>query len=921
MVGKSVQSKSLKRIIYWLIVLIAVGAGLLLANKSQAITWNGYWSWTKDSPVVTYTKAIPDATAMTLCASDLMMMPVAGESELQAVCLNDSDRLRFGMYYKDGAYRPVVGLTYDNKMHKLVDSPCTIYDRCLYVPRADILITKRQARPIIGEAIVIYKDFSKHITRILDPISLATTYDFDLSYKPDYLYTNDPAKTWAVGGYAASDNGEWLALELRDKGIYVVNTRNYEMRRISSMQFNYFGGMMPTTEMAISNDGHHVAIMGMNAGLSVFDVDSSCGDLATGEDIFNATPLKASCPQAYIDTGKFIPRFYAAYHPRFSDNGAQLSFYAKGYAGDQREVVLRVAEYHPPRLDYLALGDSYSSGEGETSDNYYVKGTNDEYEKCHLSTRSYPYLTAKLLGIADIDVKSVACSGATTKDIIGLDADYWGQGNRLGAQQAGYDIERKTLAQTTAREDFVPGRIHQSVFVETYQPAILTIGIGGNDVGFMDKLKACLSVGTCEWAATPEGREKTALEIQGLFYTLLGTYRELHRLSPQTTIYAVGYPKIIDPVAGCSGLTGTMFDSAERKFMDEGIKYINQVIAAAAKKSGVKYIDVENALGNQLLCGTESPRAMNGVRLGDDSSIFSNSKMTKIIGYESFHPTPNGHELISNVVARLISQNKAIVGCDPNQAVCVDSVLPPWPSNYWLIDGLTHDYARQHVVKFASDTEGAANMRQKTIKTPQLMFEPNSQVKVELHSSVVELGSFMADSNGSIDVNIELPSDTPDGYHSIHLYGTSGSGDQVDLYDIIAVTSEPEIDQVVDEVIDVIPVINDAAPSPPASPTISDVQPALTQVTLESSDVANNPTNIDNGVDRAVGDARRKNGDLATVSSAEAAVMGDSIEAVTPNVRINHNDTINPVYYVVAGVVVAAIMTALYYWRRKVRRG
>jgi hypothetical protein len=253
------------------------------------------------------------------------------------------------------------------------------------------------------------------------------SYSFDAS-NPDYVYTSDPAKTWAVGGYGASENGDWLAIEIRDKGMYVLNLHTRELRRISTMAFNYFGGMMPTTEITISNDGTHVAIMGSNAYITVFDVINDCGDIATGENLMTDKYLVLPCKQAAINTNKFIPNFFEAFHPRFNSDGSELSFYSIGYHGDQREVVLAAAAYQPFRLDFLSLGDSFSSGEGETSDNFYQKGTNDTYEKCHLSTRSYPYLTAKILGLSDQFVKSVACSGATTNDVIGWTPDYQGQG-------------------------------------------------------------------------------------------------------------------------------------------------------------------------------------------------------------------------------------------------------------------------------------------------------------------------------------------------------------------------------------------------------------------------------------------------------------------------------------------------------------
>lgn len=80
--------------------------------------------------------------------------------------------------------------------------------------------------------------------------------------------------------------------------------------------------------------------------------------------------------------------------------------YPDGYRG------MRIPS-NPTKLDYLALGDSYSSGEGDTEKNnatgqkYYRQLTdvNEDKkqgipgEKCHVSTRSYPYKLANWIGL------------------------------------------------------------------------------------------------------------------------------------------------------------------------------------------------------------------------------------------------------------------------------------------------------------------------------------------------------------------------------------------------------------------------------------------------------------------------------------------------------------------------------------------
>jgi lysophospholipase L1-like esterase len=486
-----------------------------------------------------------------------------------------------------------------------------------------------------------------------------------------------------------------------------------------------------------------------------------------------------------FDPTAFIERFRDGYRPKFSSDGAELSFYASSYSAGPRHVVLRASGYAPPTLDYLALGDSYSSGEGDTDDKYYTSYTNDEFEKCHNSTRSYPYLIAATLGIDKQYMKSVACSGATGGDVTGEDAAYWGQGGRLGEKYRALSKDEKNDSQSFAKDSFIPGRIHQIVFVKTYKPKVITIGIGGNDVGFMDKLRTCVGLGTCTWAGRAIDREKTALEIKKLFQPLVDTYTAIHGASPNSKIYAIGYPKIIDPTGECSYLYGKLLDSDETMFINEGIIYLNRVIAAAAQRAGIKYVNIEDSFGSQVLCGDSKPSVMNGIRLGDDSSPWDTLPWFKIIGQESFHPQPSGHTKIAEAILQAVPDTLTYNYCPEGVVVCPSAIEAPEPSGYWLVDGITHNYESLHIASFTQDREDVTDERQKTISLGSNSFAPNSVIRTEIQSDPVELGSFVADETGAAKFNVELPQNLEEGFHTLHLYGTSYSGEQIDLYEVI----------------------------------------------------------------------------------------------------------------------------------------
>ena len=767
-----------------LVIVIGLTSQIVLLPWSKTVkaeTQDAVWSWTTDEPTVFSSTVITDMAA-TQCSGSYQMKDIAGESEPKKVCVIAGDNVRFGNYLASGSFTSVVGFAYDGKMHK-VWGACERSDSCLYLPGSDALVTKQYLINGIVRSLVIYKNFTHRLTQFINSSTLATEYSFDVS-NPDYIFRSTGGYAWPVGGFGASDNGQWLAIEFRQRGIGLLNIETLEMKRISTMAFSYGTGYDPTSELAVSDDGKHITVMGMNAGLAVFDVDPNCGDEATDDRMSSVSPITQPCRAAQIDSGEFIYRLYSAFSPRFSDDGGELDFYATSYVGETREVSLRAEGYGTQRLDYLALGDSFSSGEGEVDDNYYLNGTNDEYEKCHVSTRSYPYIISDLLNINPNYMKNVACSGAKMSDIVGIDDNYWGQGKRLS--ETGLNLNRidRILAQTWAKESFLPGRVHQESFVKKYSPGVITVSVGGNDAGLMQKLTACLGPNTCDWAGTAEGREKSAVEIKNLFGTLIQTYQALHDASPNSKIYAIGYPNIINPTGDCSLLTNFLLDDSEKQFISQGITYLNEVIAAAASAAGIKYIDIQASYGDHVICGKESPSAMNIIRLGDDFSPISLLDWMKVIGQESFHPNPLGHAYVAESIIGSVGNIMTYDYCGGGVIICPNGSLVPEPSAYWL-PGQYHNYPTPKITDYVFDKDATSDNRQKELILANNSLAPGSPVSVEITSDLRSLGQFEATSDGALDVDVDLPIDLEEGYHTVHLYGTSYSGESIELYQII----------------------------------------------------------------------------------------------------------------------------------------
>jgi lysophospholipase L1-like esterase len=880
---------------------------------ANAEAQNASWSWVGGQPNVFSSTQV--AGYNDWCSGFLQNEEIAGVIGLKETCIISNGGIKFGIYTPPNVnfFAPAIGFSYDSKMYR-VNGVCQYYDSCLYSPDNDTLITKQSLPNGIARSLVIYRNFTHRLTRFFNSSRLATEYNFDAS-NPDYVFQDANNQAWAIGGLGISNNGKWLAIEFRQRGIGLLNLETLEMKRVSMTAFSYNVGMDPTSELAVSNDGGHMAVMGMNSGASVIDINSSCGDEATDDRMSSFLPIDHPCSQADIKIDNLFGRFFV--RPRFNDNGGELSFYIISSDG-LYEIYLRANGYNGQTISYLALGDSYTSGEGETDDKYYLNGTNDEFEKCHISYRSYPFLISDSMGISPSDMASVACSGAETKDVVGDDVTYWGQGGRLGDKNLNLSKADRVTIQTQSLYSFSPGRVHQESFVKEYSPKVITIGIGGNDAGLMGKLSTCATGVTCDWANDAKDREQAADEIKSLFGTLVKTYKEIHIASPKSKIYAIGYPKIIDPNGQCGALTGYLFDSTERQFMNESIIYLNQVIEAAAKSAGIKYIDIQDSYGGHVLCGSESPSAMSGVRLGDDNQYY--------IGNESFHPNSLGHTYDADAIIGSVGNLMDYNYCDNRAVICPDStVVAPEPSTYWIPDG-HHNYPSRHIADFVSDRDDSTDNRQKQINLDSNSLAPNSSVDIYIASEPRLLGQFTSANDGSFDASVDLPVDLEEGYHTVHLYGTSYSGEPIELYQIIEYR-KPVVVPPTEEPV----VVGDTDISQTTPQDNPQTTPELVPVNTQKVDEKNEPVTISDNTDntKVVANGIQKTDDVANnieettgqiASLTAPEIKGASVVVDKSSVLAkakNKGDDINILFfYAVVTLLLVALATSLFIFKR-----
>jgi hypothetical protein len=232
---------------------------------------------------------------------------------------------------------------------------------------------------------------------------------------------------------------------------------------------------------------------------------------------------------------------------------------------------------------------------------------------------------------------------------------------------------------------------------------------------------------------------------------------------------------------------------------------------------------------------------MNAIRTGDDGAVSDNMDWLKLIGQESFHPNPFGHSLTAESINGSVGNIMDYRYCSDGLIVCPIETVAPEPSKYWIPDAY-HNYPIQKIANFMSDRLGFTDSLQRQVTLDSNSMAPNSIVSIDITSNPRSLGQFTTDNNGGLNIEVDLPIDIEEGYHTVHLYGTLYSGESVELYQVIKYIKPVTIDNEV-----VLTDVNDDT-----TPDIT--QPELVQTDIPDADVkteTTNPGNI-NPVTKAV---------------------------------------------------------------------
>ncbi|MFF4355117.1 SGNH/GDSL hydrolase family protein [Streptomyces sp. NPDC001530] len=247
------------------------------------------------------------------------------------------------------------------------------------------------------------------------------------------------------------------------------------------------------------------------------------------------------------------------------------------------------------KVDYVALGDSYAFAPLMPTQ---VDAT------CLRSDQNYPSLVARSRSATLTDV---SCAGATTDDMTAPQTD--GVLAQFDALDRGTDL--------------------------------VTVTIGGNDIGFSTVLGTCAHLTSGDPAGAPcrshyagTGADQVTDAIARTAPKVAQVLRGIHRRAPHARVVVVGYPDLFpEDAVGCTS-SKVPLAAGDFAWLRDKEKDLNAMLARQARHGGTEYVN------------TYTPT------LGHDLSKPTGERPAAPV-----HPNATGENVMATAVARVLTRH------------------------------------------------------------------------------------------------------------------------------------------------------------------------------------------------------------------------------------------------------------------------
>lgn len=545
-----------------------------------------------------------------------------------------------------------------------------------------------------------------------------------------------------AGKGSVSADGRFVAFEGQnatggfspDINVFVRDRRTAQTQQVD---ISSDGQVNPgdASDPVISSDGQMVAFTSRDSRLVGGDTNSKRDVFV--RDLGRETTVRVSVPDDPELLGSEANR--DSMRPAISTDGGSVAFSSwadnlvHADTNDRTDVFVRQRQDLEGKRTHVALGDSYSSGNGAR---WYFAGTAEEDKNdCRRSRRAYPQL------IRSDEPAFWACTGATTDNFL--------SGGASGPGQWGEP------AQLTHVVD---------------ESRLVTLTIGGNDVGFGDVLRFCFALLTrdChdQLKELNGGEDPVDIAIDRLYDRLVDVFERLAQKGPNAAIWVVAYPRFLTGET-CSAVGGVgsaaLLSTAEQHWINERVTQLNDVLeVAAGHVAGVTFAkETEQAFAGHELCSDRE---------------WSHGLTWPTV--HSFHPNARGHRAIADALVRL-----GIVGAERDETTNPD-LEPP---------------AKHPPPKLDIQSLGITDGLLETVRIGGRLLVSHSGLvanaiyRIVFFSEATPVGEAQADEQGRLRFEFELPEGTQPGFHVVTVQGPSSSPGAESVLLVGSTTIIPEL--------------------------------------------------------------------------------------------------------------------------------
>jgi lysophospholipase L1-like esterase len=220
--------------------------------------------------------------------------------------------------------------------------------------------------------------------------------------------------------------------------------------------------------------------------------------------------------------------------------------------------------------NYTALGDSYAAGPLIPNQSLNPLG-------CLRSSNNYAHKAAPTIGL---ELRDVTCSGATTVHM-------------------------------TQQQNVEPGPNPPQFNALDESTKVVTLTIGGNDIGFSEVAQSCITINPfshpCVDKYKAGGKDQLAERIAATAPKVATVLQEIHSIAPLAEVYVLNYPAIF-PETGFGCWPQMPIGFQDVPYLRQTQKGLNAMLATQSAANGATLVNWYNASIGHDACKGSSTR-------------------------------------------------------------------------------------------------------------------------------------------------------------------------------------------------------------------------------------------------------------------------------------------------------------------------